>query len=242
MKTKMTYHQVKKYGKFAANLPQAILLAVLAAMLFWSPTRVFFESIVIKTAALAYPGRAEKFKSMSDAALLERVAGLKAENEVLRANLNLKRKVAKPAKLVFGGGYLFADVLILSEGSGAGIQKGDVVFTPENILIGRVVEAGSDWSKVRPVSALGEKIVLRGGGGKELVFEAEGRGLGEMKGSLPQDLTVLPGEVLWWGENPQIIAALVDKIYRTESSPFYDIIMISPIKIFSASDVLVVSP
>ncbi len=242
MKMKTIYRQAKKTSKLAANLPQAILLAVLAAILFWSPARYFLTVLIIKSAERIYPERAEKLKSFSDVLLLERVKNLKEENDRLRESLNLKDKIAIPAKLILDGGYFFADALVLDEGEEAGIKKGDIAFTPENVLVGRIVDVGFGWSKVKPISALGEKTVLRGGSSKELTFEAEGRGLGEMKGELPYNLSIEPGEILWWGEDPRMIAALADKINRAESSPFSDIIMLSPLRIFSASDVLVISP
>ena len=223
-------------------MPQALLLAVLAILLLWSPTRAFFETLIIKSAGWMRPERANQSKSLSDVLLLERIRDLKSENDRLRGNLNLSRKIVKPAKVVFGGGYLFADVLILSEGLSAGIKIGDVVFTPENVLVGKVAEAGSGWSKVRPISALGEKTILRGGTNKGLVFEAEGRGLGEIVSMLSPNLQIHPGDVLWWGEDPQIIAALVDKVDGEASGLFYNIIMVSPLRLFSISDVLIVEP
>src|SRR3989344_8701047 len=178
---KMIYRQVK-----------VILLAVLAVVLFWSPTRALFETLILKSAEWIRPERANQIKSLSDVLLLERIRDLKYDNDRLRGNLNLSRKIAKQAKVVLGGGYLFADVLILNEGSNAGIKIGDIVFTPENILVGKVVEAGSGWSKVMPISALGEKTILRGGDNKELIFEAEGRGLGEIKGMLSKNSQIHP--------------------------------------------------
>ncbi len=238
----MIYRPVKKTWKRGAHLPQALLLAVLAVLLIWSPTRALFETLVIKSAGWMRPERANQLKSLSDVLLLERIKDLKSENDRLRGNLNLSREIVKPAKVVLGGGYLFADVLILNEGREAGIKIGDIVFTPENILVGKVAEAGPGWSKVRPISALGEKTVLRGGNNKGLVFEAEGRGLGEIEGALSPNLQIRPGDVLWWGEDQQIIAALVDRVDGAPSAPFYKIIMVSPLKLFSISDVLVVEP
>src|SRR3989344_6590965 len=185
---KMIYRPVKKTWKRGARLPQALLLAVLAILLLWSPTRALFETLILKSAEWIRPERANQIKSLSDVLLLERIRDLKSENDRLRGNLNLSRKIVKPAKVVFGGGYLFADVLILSEGLSAGIKIGDVVFTPENVLVGKVAEAGSSWSKVRPISALGEKTILRGGTNKGLVVEAEGRGLGEIVSMLSPNL------------------------------------------------------
>ena len=242
MKMKTIYHQAKKTVKFDANLLQALLLAVLVAMLFWSPVRASLAVLIIKGAEWIYPERAEKSKSLSEVLLLGNLKNLKEENDRFRESLNLKNKIVRPAKLILDGGYLFADALVLNEGEEAGIKKGDIVFTPENILVGRVAEVWSGRSKVRPISALGEKTVLRGGSNKALIFEAEGRGLGEMKSELPSNLNLRLGEILWWGEDPRMIAALTDKINRTESSPFSDVIMLSPLRFFSVSDVLVISP
>ena len=76
---------------------------------------------------------------------------LTSENEILRRALGLKGEThgaIKTANVLhaseaFGNGFL-----ILDQGVDEGIGEGDIVVTPERILVGTIQEAGTGFSKV----------------------------------------------------------------------------------------------
>jgi rod shape-determining protein MreC len=104
--------------------------------------------ILPNTAAVVSDLQKENLKLMDE---LERLRQLKTENNSLRQLLSLPEKnnedkliMAKVIKF-FSNDYMCS--FILDSGESAGVSVDDVVIN-ENGLIGRIIEAHADWSKV----------------------------------------------------------------------------------------------
>ena len=80
----------------------------------------------------------------------ESLLELKKENEQLRKALNINLEKEFKLELArFVGKDVSGDIFILNKGKGDGIEEGQVVITPEKVLIGKIVKVYENFSKVR---------------------------------------------------------------------------------------------
>ena len=236
MKTIMISPQNKKRANPKIYISAVFWLA-LAVLIFFSGSRAFLKNVVAKTALILIPERAALEASRQNLVTALELRNLKVENAKLKTALNLKSKnKIIPARIKFGGGYIFSDVFFIDEGANANIKPGDFIISLNNVFLGKVIETGSNWSKAASPGRWGEKILLK----KNVVFEAIGLGAGELKAELPLGINLKAGDELYWGEEPAYIAGLVDKIIAGESGEPEKAIILNPVSINKTSDVLVV--
>lgn len=162
---------------------------------------------------------------------LARLEALEEENKSLKSLSGHKISEEILAEIRLGGGYLFSDILLLNVGKKDGVNMGDLVFNGGKIFVGKISEVGDVWSKVFPIGRLGEKISLRVGGDKEVLFEAVGAGRGELITELPKELVIVLGDLVWLGENPAYPVGLVINIQKTEGREMQVVRMASPLQL-----------
>ncbi|MDP2668881.1 MAG: hypothetical protein Q8P07_03555 [bacterium] len=214
------------------------LLALIFILLKTKITEGPLASLFVK---LNLPRQAEGKTENTEVLLLNaRIESLENENKTLKAALGEGAQKEIPAQIKLGGGYLFSDILLLNEGKGAGLNPGDLVFAKGKIYVGKISETGENWSKVRPVGSLGEKIILRTGKDKEMAFEAIGAGRGELLAQLPKDIVLVLGEIVWFGEEPGYIAGLVSSVLTSEGRKIQDIRILNPLPFGSLTEVTAV--
>jgi len=213
------------------SLQNKIFWAALLALFFFSGSRAFIKNLIVKTSLFLAPEREFRQASRESLALLIKIRDLEKENAKLKKALSINGKIRLiPANVVFGGGYLFFDVLLINQGENAGIKIGDLVTYQNKILIGRIAEVGADWSKAAILGRLGDKITLRQDfleNIQSVPIEAAGRGGGELQMEIPAETNLKIGDIFRSAENPNYIAAVVDKISSESDGQFKEIGLIS---------------
>ncbi len=179
------------------------------------------------------PERESRQASRESLALLIKIRDLERENIKLQKALGVNGKTRLiPANVIFGGGYLFSDSILINQGENAGIKIGDLITYQNKILIGQVVEIGADWSKAVLLGRVGDKIILRQDAPENIQFapiEATGRGGGEFQVEMPADVNLKIGDIFRSAENPEYIAGVVDKISSEFGGQFKEVGLISPV-------------
>lgn len=139
-----------------------------------------------------------------------------------------QKRFLADAKVIFGGGYLFSDTITIDRGIESGIAKGDFVGTEDGILFGVIADTGTWWSRVAPFTQLGKKTMVRGGALKDIVFEVNGVGGGEMQAELPVSINLKVGDVIWSGDFVDRIVGMVERLDQSPASQVQNMIMRQP--------------
>ncbi len=176
-------------------------------------------------------------------ALRARLQDLQAQDQKLEnllASTAHTQKNLVPAQIRLGSGYLFIDTLMLDKGTESGIAIGNPVIAEDATALGSIVEAGSGWSKAALHSRLGNKVILRSGQGKNTVFEAVGIGGGELEAELPVSVPFAVGDTVWWGEHPEYVVGIVDRLDHAPERQIQSVVIRSPRSIRSILNAVVV--
>ncbi|KKT57414.1 MAG: hypothetical protein UW81_C0024G0017 [Candidatus Giovannonibacteria bacterium GW2011_GWC2_44_9] len=214
-------------------------------LVFFGGSRGFIKNLIIKASLFLVPERESRQASNQALALLIKIRDLERENLKLKKALGVNGKNRLiPANIVFGGGYLFSDILFINQGENAGIKIGDLVTYQNKILIGRITEVGADWSKAALLGHVGDKITLRQDALENIQFvpmEATGRGGGEFQMEMPAETNLKIGDIFRSAENPEYIAGVVDRISSEFDEPFKEISVISPVSPVLLDEVDIIS-
>jgi len=226
----MTYPRPNQKRSILKKKFLAALFYIALALLFYiNSVSEFLKNATFGIANFLMPERKELLESRMSAVLMAKIKSLEGEN-----------KNAQLAPISFGAGYMFSDSVFLKLGSADGIKPGDMVLY-EGIALGRLAEVGKNWAKFHLLGKLGDKISLRSGEGKELLFEAVGLGGGEVFTELPRDIALKAGDAVWLGEHADYLAGIVDRVILRETSPSAEVHIILPLKIESLSAVEILS-
>lgn len=232
----MIFPQPKKRSKLFSGMPQAALLVAVIILFYWL-LAFHLRSLSIKAINFIAPERQELVSSSETLALLTLLRDLKEENKVLRGERDfVNSQKIRQAALSFGGGHLFSDNYFLKGGKDNGFKDGDLVLAKE-VLIGKITEAGTSWSKFYIFSKLGEKIVLRSGENKEILFDASGLGGGEFVAKLSRETILKVGDAVWWAEDPSYLIGFIENIIIRDTKSESEIRIISPLKIENLASV-----
>jgi len=223
----MTFRQNNKAPglKFYAG---ALFWLALLALIFFNAPKVGAKNITTKAVLFFAPELAGLRASRQNLALLLRIADLEHENELLRKSLGLRPAQTISAKVIFGGGYFFMDAVFINVGNEAGARPGDLVTSEDGVLVGKIVESSSGWSKVLLFGGVGEEAALRLGKEPGAPVGAMGRGGGEFIAELPAGADVEVGDAARFSDLPDYIAGLVDKIAVEEGSKLKRVFIKTP--------------
>ncbi|OGF59223.1 hypothetical protein A2652_00780 [Candidatus Giovannonibacteria bacterium RIFCSPHIGHO2_01_FULL_43_140] len=227
------------------SLQNKIFWAALLALIFFSGSRAFVKNLIIKASLFLAPERESRQAGNQALALLIKIRDLEKENLRLQKALGVNAKTRLiPANAVFGGGYLFSDILLINQGWNAGIKIGDMVTYQNEVFLGRITEVGADWSKIGLLGRLGNKIILRQDAPENIQsipIEAIGLGGGEFQIEMPAETNLKIGDIFRSAENPEYIAGMVDKISFKSGDQFKEIGLISPLSPVLLNEVDIVS-
>lgn len=210
-----------------------IILFILAVFLF-----LIFEGtislgqIFFKIFYGFFKERNERSITMEVALLYQRISDL--EQKISKKE-TLDKTIS--ANIVFGGGYLFSDSIFLDKGSENGVEKGDFVIYKSSLVLAKIEEVFSKYSRATPLSRFGKKTVLRSGPEKTVLFEAEGKGGREIFASLPKGSGVNTGDGVYIAEDPRFLAGLVEMAEKKESRDFEEISIVIPFSLRSIAGV-----
>lgn len=214
-------------------------IVVLAAALF-----LFFvfkgasplDYIFAETFLRFFPEMRKENTSQEMLLLEERIKGL--NSEILRKENAKNDEIL--ADVVFGGGYIFSDAIFLNKGTKDGVEAGDLVIYKFSVVVGKIEEVFSGHSKVAPFSRFGNKISLRAGFGKTVLFEGEGNGGREIVATLPKGSGVSSGDRVFIAESPELLAGIVEGTKKKESRDFEELSIVLPFSLRSITEVRIV--
>jgi|SRR3989344_2811676 len=166
--------------------------------------------------------------------------GLFIQNLVIPSYEFLFSDKSENPQIIFGGGYIFSDVLYLNRGSDDSVYVGDLIVYGKNIAIGNVVEVFSKFSKIAPFSKFGEKTALRAGTQKNILFEGTGKGGGSIEVDFPNTLAINTGEGVYFAQNPAYLAGIIEDSDKKEGRDFQKISIRIPISLNSITDVFII--
>lgn len=214
-------------------------------LVFFSGSRAFVKNLIIKVSLFLAPERESLQVSREGLALLIKIRDLEKENIKLQKALGVNSKTRLiPANVIFGGGYLFSDAILVNQGGNAGIKIGDLVAYQNKILIGRIAEVGADWSKAVLLGRVGDKITLRQDAPENIQpipIEATGRGGGELRMEVSAETNLKIGDIFRLAESPEYIAGMVGKISSEFGGQFKEISIVSPLSPVLLNEVDIIS-
>ena len=167
------------------------------------------------------------------------IAELKKENIELKNILN--RKESKNVLLAYvlkKPPFTAYDSYIIDVGSNDGVKINDKVYASGNILIGKISEVNSNFSKVNLYSTYGNKFdILIGENNVEAV--AMGSGGGTYMSIIPRDVKVAEGDTILIPDITNSVFGRIGKVIIDPARAFSTIIFSQPINIYQQKWVLV---
>lgn len=123
---------------------------------------------------------------------------LQTEQQALKELLNYKppfKSTTLTAKVLQDTGHRFVKSLLVQAGSNQGVSKGDIAMTPDGIL-GRVVEVGSDASRLMLLTDYASRVPVMIGESKiHAILSGDGSNRPKVV-SIPEDVTVSVGDIV----------------------------------------------
>lgn len=233
----MIFRQNKKRPALKFYAGGLFWLALLALVFFDYP-KILFKNAAVKTVLFLAP-EAESLKiSRENLVLISRISDLEKENNTLKQALALKPERAVPAKVIFGGGFLFMDAVFINAGAENGVSVGDLVALKNGVLAGKISEVSDSWSKMLVFGRLGEETRLRLGAGSAV--SARGIGGGEFVAEFPAETSVEVGGQARLAEAPDYTVGLVDKILAEEGGRLKKVFIKAPFSPSALYDVKII--
>lgn len=187
-----------------------ILLAILFFMVLEGSTTL--HNGMLYVVGNIFPERNGVKTSARELAFLSVITDLTKENEKLRAEISLRRTTPTiPAHIIFGGGYLFTDTLIVDKGTEDGVLPTDWVIANDT-TIGYIGSNNARESIVILFSRFKEPVIVRLGEKKDVVLEGEGVGGGEIRIELPQGFGILVGDPVWLAKKNNYLIGLISAV------------------------------
>lgn len=158
-------------------------------------------------------------------------SSLKLENvELRKISENLKKDdliaavISKPNVTIY-------DTIIIDIGENKGVQVGDFISMPSNIIVGKVIETHKKFSKAELFSTFGREIDVTIGP-KNIQAKAYGQGNGNLFVRLPKDTLIQNGDLIRIPIVDNQIVGSVTKIDFDESSAYSRILFSLPANIY----------
>ena len=152
------------------------------------------------------------------------------------------------AKIITGVSDSLSKSVIINRGSDSGLEKGMAVIAGQGVVIGKVGEVYSDYSKVLLLTDNKSKVAATIQNLEKTTGLVEGQfGLSLAMTNIPQDQEVKAGDLIVTsgleGKIPKdLLIAKVDNVNQVESEIFKTAILSSIISFDNLSYVLVVVP
>lgn len=123
------------------------------------------------------------------------------------------------------------DTLIIDAGSSMGIEKGNLVQSPEGVVLGTVANVFERTSVVELFSSYGKETVVHIGK-EQIEMIAKGRGGGNFEAEAPRTVVISEGDVVVLpGLSPKAFA-VVEEIIMRPSDAFQRILFKNPSNLF----------
>lgn len=165
--------------------------------------------------------------------------GLLRENQELKNVFSRSRDQSLIlASVISRPGYGPYGYIIIDAGLKTGIREGALVTAYNYVFLGHVVEAASDFSKVKLISYPDEETNVFIEDSTTAI--AVGRGGLSLEVVLPHDIEVEIGGVITTLGTRPLLAGLVEKITREPTDPFQRILFNLPVNIQNLKNVYVV--
>jgi rod shape-determining protein MreC len=211
--------QLKNFAYFVFSPFQRVLLKTQRSILF------FFETI-LEIKNLKKENEALKSEIKKLIVEKEDLKELEKQNQALREALSLGIEKDFKLKMVrFLGTDVSEDIFLIDKGSEDGIEEGKVVILPEKVLIGKVMKAYQNFSKVKVFTFKDFSFDVEIG---EEKITALAKGQGNFKAKIeliPKEKEISPGDKVFTsalGHNfPKgILVGEIEKVKDSDISGF----------------------
>ncbi|MBP6942570.1 MAG: rod shape-determining protein MreC [Candidatus Buchananbacteria bacterium] len=176
---------------------------------------------------------------------------LRSENELLRTELGFAQSQPNKyvaSEIMTGISDPLSQTLVINRGTADGVATGLAVVTEKGVLIGKVVEANSNYSKVLLLTDVTSRIAATIQNQARTAGLVEGQyGLSIAMTNIPQDQEIKPGDLVVTsgleGQIPRNLPiAKIESVTQIESQIFKTAVL-SPVASFAnLSHVLVLVP
>ncbi len=182
---------------------------------------------------------------------LSRINSLQEENDLLKQELNFVKESGHKyvsAKIITGVSDPLSESVIINRGSSDGIAKGLAVVTGGGIMVGKVSEVQSNFSKVLLLTDNKSKVAATIQNINHTAGLVEGQfGLSFAMTNIPQDEPIKPGDLVVTsgleGQIPKnLLIAKIERVDKIESEIFKTAILDPIVPLGNLSDVLIIIP
>lgn len=244
------------FGAFSSKVALILFIVLLLISIIFFST---LSSLVLNTVSLIrniFPASSFVFNFFeSRGALIAENSNLK--NEILDLtsinadrqaledeNMRLKEllgrndiKTKKMGVVLSRPSFSLYDTLVIDIGKNHGVKVFDKVFF-NNLIIGEVVEVGSNISKISLFSSSGKifKAII---GDEKFEAEVKGVGGGGFEALLPKGIVVTEGDPIIFADISPKVFGLVSAVEADPADAFQKIYFSMPINIYEISEVLV---
>ena len=129
---------------FLASILTLVFIKLISYLTFWHFFSNFKNPLQKELEEL-------KYQNQLLATQISELKELKKENQLLKEALNLKEKSQKKivlAKTIFISPFNFDSFFLINKGTQDGLKAGDLVLLNQKIIIGKIIEAKKNFSKV----------------------------------------------------------------------------------------------
>lgn len=182
---------------------------------------------------------------------LSRINSLQEENDLLKQELNFVKESGRKylsAKIITGVSDPLSESVVINRGSADGIAKGYAVVAGEGIMVGKVSEVQSNFSKVLLLTDNKSKVAATIQNVDHTAGLVEGQfGLSFSMTNIPQDEPIKIGDLVVTsgleGQIPKnLLIAKIERIDKIESEIFKTAILNPIVSLDNLSDILVIIP
>ncbi|MFA5047511.1 MAG: rod shape-determining protein MreC [Patescibacteria group bacterium] len=182
---------------------------------------------------------------------LARLNSLQEENDLVKKELNFveeKKMRYVAAKIITGVSDTLSQSVIINRGRRDGLENGLAVVTGDGILIGKIIDAEDDFSKVLLLTDNKSKVAAAVQNSDHTVGLVEGQfGLSFSMTNIPQDQQIKEGDLVLTsgleGKIPKsLLIAKVESVRQVESEIFKTALLRPIVPFGNLSDVLVIIP
>lgn len=171
---------------------------------------------------------------------------LKSYDFVVQENLEFKKLFAgKKDGTLFAGllgrprSFPF-DTFLLEIGSESGIKNGALVFSDQNIALGKIIETYPYSAKIKTFSSSGETTDAFLGP-ENIPVQLKGAGAGSFTAELPRDLDVQEGDATFLPGSEGFILAYVESKEENLTDSFQKLYLRGPVNVFELKYVQITS-
>jgi len=202
---------------------------------FLGDTVTRYASLVASKRSLIEENARLRADSLSLQPSLLMLDSFRKENETLRALLGRHTSLRMVLATVLSRPpFSPYDSLIIDAGSSDGVAVGDKVYASTDVLVGDVSEVYGHTAKVNLFSSAGRKVPVLVGP-SAIQVEAEGRGGGNFRATLPSEVGIEKGDPVRFAQSKLNVIGVIEEIIVDSTDSLQEILFKMPLALSELS-------